>query len=107
VDAVRAFREDLDAYFSSVANKEARIGKVVLPKPLLLMEYEQVKTMGLSYWAGGLSDQGHIWIQFYRICENAVVVHSALQGARQNYHQENREDPALAGMPDWMKDMFE
>lgn len=107
MDAVRAFREEIDAYFSSVANKENRLGGEVLPKPTILMEYEQTRSMGIPYWEGGLSDQPHLWILFYRICDNAVLIHNALQAVKQSNHAQNRSDPALAGMPDWMKDMFE
>jgi hypothetical protein len=82
------------------------MGGTILPKPEMLLLYEQVSTMGIPLWAGGVADQGHIWLQVYRVCDDLTRIFEANTQAFQNRARDSANDPTLEGMPDWMKRMF-
>ena len=82
------------------------MGGKIIPKPEMLILYEQVKAMGIPWWVGGVADQGHIWLQVYRICDDLTKIFYANNQAFQARKKELAKDPALEGMPEWMKEMF-
>jgi|WetSurSiteA1Bulk_404760.scaffolds.fasta_scaffold361165_1 hypothetical protein len=57
-------------------------------KPIELIKMEQVQALGIPLVEGGLSDQPHIWIYEYAICNR---VKTMIMAARAQTNGENKE----------------
>jgi hypothetical protein len=81
-----AFREDLYNYFGTL--NEIKVGAASaskLPeKPEALLLYEQCKELGVPVFAGGIVDQPHILVQFFKICADVSTVFNAIEAANSN-----------------------
>lgn len=91
---------ELENFFGQQAEIRAGLKpeEPIYHKPPELLLYELVNSTGLPVWSGGLMDQPHIWLGYYRVVDNVYKAFEAIR--RRNIEEAERQRREKNGATD-------
>jgi hypothetical protein len=89
-ELLQALEEELTNYLGMQNELRMKlVPEVIYEKPPELIYYEQQQLTGLPLWAGGLMDQPHLWMLFWKKTHDIVSLFEVLR-EQQDASQKSR-----------------